>query len=224
MNEQYPFELAPLPYAYDALEPYIDTRTVTVHHDRHQAGYVKKLNEALREFPEFHSWSLEQLILGCDRLPERIRTDVLRNAGGVWSHEFYFDCMTPKPASACPCGALAKAVDAAFGSCERLRDVMTQSALTRFGAGWAWLACDGDGRLRVLSTGNQDTPLPLGCGRSSASTCGSTPTTSSTSTCGPIISKPGGSSSTGSSPGKITRPAGVEKFPSKTLDFSDFTC
>lgn len=99
MNEQYPFELAPLPYAYDALEPYIDTRTVTVHHDRHQAGYVKKLNEALREFPEFHSWSLEQLILGCDRLPERIRTDVLRNAGGVWSHEFYFDCMTPKPAS-----------------------------------------------------------------------------------------------------------------------------
>lgn len=66
MNEQYPFELAPLPYAYDALEPYIDTRTVTVHHDRHQAGYVKKLNEALREFPEFHSWSLEQLILGCD--------------------------------------------------------------------------------------------------------------------------------------------------------------
>ncbi|WP_306575058.1 superoxide dismutase [Anaerotruncus massiliensis (ex Togo et al. 2019)] len=162
MNEQYPFELAPLPYAYDALEPYIDTRTVTVHHDRHQAGYVKKLNEALREFPEFHGWSLEQLILGCDRLPERIRTDVLRNAGGVWSHEFYFDCMTPKPASACPCGALAKAVDAAFGSCERLRDVMTQSALTRFGAGWAWLACDGDGRLRVLSTGNQDTPLPLG--------------------------------------------------------------
>lgn len=112
MNEQYPFELAPLPYAYDALEPYIDTRTVTVHHDRHQAGYVKKLNEALREFPEFHGWSLEQLILGCDRLPERIRTDVLRNAGGVWSHEFYFDCMTPKPASACPCGALAKAVDA----------------------------------------------------------------------------------------------------------------
>ena len=162
MNEQYPFELAPLPYAYDALEPYIDSRTVSVHHDRHQAGYVKKLNEALREFPEFHGWSLEQLILGCDRLPERIRTDVLRNAGGVWSHEFYFDCMTPKPASVCPCGALAKAVDAAFGSCERLRDVMTQSALTRFGSGWAWLACDGDGRLRDLSTGNQDTPLPLG--------------------------------------------------------------
>ena len=162
MNEQYPFELAPLPYAYDALEPYIDTRTVTVHHDRHQAGYVKKLNEALREFPEFHGWSLEQLILGCDRLPERIRTDVLRNAGGVWSHEFYFDCMTPKPASACPCGALAKAVDAAFGSCERLRDVMTQSALTRFGSGWAWLVKDPFGKLHVLSTPNQDNPVMEG--------------------------------------------------------------
>lgn len=162
MNEHYPFELVPLPYAYDALEPYIDSRTVAVHHDRHQAGYVKKLNETLRDFPEFHSWSLEQLILGCDRLPERIRADVLRNAGGVWSHEFYFDCMTGKPASSCPCGALARAADAAFGSCERLRDVMTQTALSRFGSGWAWLACDGDGRLRVLSTANQDTPLPLG--------------------------------------------------------------
>lgn len=162
MNEHYPFTLAPLPYAYDALEPYIDSRTVSVHHDRHQAGYVKKLNETLRDFPEFHSWSLEQLILGCAQLPERIRTDVLQNAGGVWSHEFYFDCMTGKPASACPCGALAKAADAAFGSCERLRDVMTQTALSRFGSGWAWLACDGNGRLRVLSTANQDTPLPLG--------------------------------------------------------------
>ncbi|MFR9190156.1 MAG: superoxide dismutase [Anaerotruncus massiliensis (ex Togo et al. 2019)] len=146
---------------------------------------------------------------------------MLRNAGGVWSHEFYFDCMTPKPASACPCGTLAKAVDAAFGSCERLRDVMTQSALTRFGAGWAWLACDGDGRLRVLSTGNQDTPLPLGLRPVLCVDVWEHAYYLKYPNLRPIISKPGGPS-TGSSPGKITRPA-VEKFPSKTC-FSDFAC
>ena len=162
MNEHYPFKLTPLPYPCDALEPYIDKLTVEVHHDRHKAGYVKKLNEALADCPDYHCWSLEQLICGCAQLPPNIRRDVYRNACGVWTHELYFDCMTPNQTAPHPCGRLAQAIDKCFCSFDRFRDVFTQTAAARFGSGWAWLACAPDGGLRVFSTPNQDTPLTRG--------------------------------------------------------------
>ncbi|MEM1484743.1 superoxide dismutase [Oscillospiraceae bacterium PP1C4] len=164
MNEHYPFQLAPLPYAYDALEPYIDTLTVSIHHDKHQATYVKNLNKALENYPAYQCWSLEQLICDCPQLPCDIQTAVQRNAGGVYTHELYFDGMTAPcmKKDARPTGRLSEAINRCFNSFEAFQTLMTQTALEQFGSGWAWLASDSCGNLHVLSTSNQDVPLCKG--------------------------------------------------------------
>ena len=158
----YPFQLEPLPYACDALVPYLDPETVTIHHDRHQAAYVKNLNKALENCPQLHCRTLEQFLLYPGMIPAPIRTAVCRNAGGVYSHELYFDGMTGCPKSAAPIGRLEQAIDRCYGSFERFCDVFTQTALSQFGSGWAWLAACPDGGICVIYTHNQETHLSRG--------------------------------------------------------------
>ncbi len=160
MEQHYPFSLPPLPYAYDALTPQLDQRTLHFHHDKHFAAYVDNLNKLLADQPEYQSWSLEQLCRDWCQLPDDIRQGVRNNAGGVYNHDLYFKTMAPTPASA-PSGDLAGAVTRDFGDLHALKDALKAAALGVFGSGWAWVVFDREGRLSVQKTANQDTPLPL---------------------------------------------------------------
>lgn len=160
MEQHYPFSLPPLPYAYDALLPQIDEKTLHFHHDKHFAAYVDNLNKLLADQPEYQSWSLEQLCRDWCQLPDNIRQGVRNNAGGVYNHDLYFKTMAPTPAST-PSGDLAGAITRDFGDLQALKDAMKAAALGQFGSGWAWLMSDREGRLSVQKTANQDTPLPL---------------------------------------------------------------
>jgi Fe-Mn family superoxide dismutase len=151
------FELKPLPYAYDALEPTIDTQTVSIHHDKHQAAYVTNLNAALEKHPELASKSLEALLTDLSTVPEDIRGAVRNHGGGVWNHELYWQVMGPK-AGGSPKGELATAIDKSFGSFVNFKAEFEKAAMGRFGSGWAWLVKKGDS-LTVLSTANQDNPM-----------------------------------------------------------------
>ncbi len=160
MEAHYPFSLPPLPYAYDALLPQLDERTLHFHHDKHFAAYVDKLNALLERYPEYQGWSLERLISDAASLPEEIRQGVRNSAGGVYNHDLYFRTMGPTPASA-PGPALQGAIDRDFGGLQELKRNMRDHALGQFGSGWAWLTVGRDGRLSVRKTANQDMPLPL---------------------------------------------------------------
>ena len=160
MEQHYPFSLPPLPYAYDALTPQLDQRTLRFHHDKHFAAYVDNLNKLLADQPEYQSWSLEQLCRDWCQLHDDIRQGVRNNAGGVYNHDLYFKTMTPTPAST-PSGDLAGAITRDFGDLQSLKDTLKATALGVFGSGWAWLTYDREGRLSVQKTANQDTPLPL---------------------------------------------------------------
>ena len=160
MEQHYPFSLPPLPYAYDALIPQLDERTLHFHHDKHFAAYVDNLNKLLADQPEFQSWSLEQLCRDWCQLPDDIRQGVRNNAGGVYNHDLYFKTMAPAPTYV-PYGDLAGAITRDFGDLQSLKDALKAAALGQFGSGWAWLAVDREGRLSVQKTPNQDTPLPL---------------------------------------------------------------
>lgn len=160
MDRHYPFTLPPLPYAYDALQPQLDARTLCFHHDKHFAAYVDNLNRILEGHPAYQDWPLERLCLEWPALPEDIRQEVRNNAGGVFNHDLYFKTMAPAP-SAPPEGALDRAITRDLGSLSALKAAMRSAALGQFGSGWAWLASGRDGRLFVLKTPNQDTPLPL---------------------------------------------------------------
>jgi Fe-Mn family superoxide dismutase len=157
----YPFELPPLPYAYDALEPYIDTLTMELHHDRHLKTYTDNLNAALKDHPEYHSWSLEKLITGANWLPEALRTPVKNNAGGVYNHVFFFSNLTPEQGLH-PDEALLEAIDSAFGGFEEMTKAFATEAAAVFGSGYAWLAADAKGGLTIVKTANQDTLLTRG--------------------------------------------------------------
>lgn len=157
---QYPFALPPLPYAYDALAPELDARTLHFHHDKHFATYVENLNKLLQDTPDYQSWSLERLCQDWGSLPESIRQGVRNNAGGVYNHDLYFRTMAPKPATR-PTGDLEKAIDRDFGGLEALQTALKTAALGQFGSGWAWLVSTPDGALSIQKTTNQDTPLPL---------------------------------------------------------------
>jgi Fe-Mn family superoxide dismutase len=159
LNTHYQFELPPLPYAYDALEPYIDTLTMQLHHDRHFQTYVDNLNAALKDHPDYQSWSLEKLLRNINWLPEEIRTTVKNNAGGVFNHAFYFANMTPPDTVLSD--SLAMAINATFGSYEAFQKEFKTKALSVFGSGYAWLVLDRDRGLRIITTANQDTPLAL---------------------------------------------------------------
>lgn len=153
------FLLPNLPYAFDALEPHIDARTMEIHHDKHHAGYVRKLNAAVAG-TDLEGRRVEQLLGDLDAVPEPIRAAVRNNGGGHANHTLFWKVMK-KNGGGQPKGELAAAIDKAFGSFSQFQDQFTQAALTRFGSGWAWLTVNGD-RLQVESTPNQDSPLSEG--------------------------------------------------------------
>ena len=160
MKTHYPFTLPPLPFAYDALAPELDEKTMHFHHDKHFAAYVDNLNKLLSDRPEYQGWSLEKLCQDWPELPEDIRQGVRNNAGGVYNHDLYFTTLPPTPAPA-PAGELDGAVIREFGDLTKLKAAMKAAALGQFGSGWAWLVSDCDGKLSIQKTPNQDTPLPL---------------------------------------------------------------
>lgn len=156
----YPFTNPPLPYAYNALEPYIDTLTMQLHHNRHLQTYIDNLNAALKDYPAYHSWSIEELLTNTASLPSSIQLTVARNAGGVYNHIFYFENLT-LPHLSYPTGALIDAIKQQYGSFADFKQQFTDAALSVFGSGYAWLVLDASGRLRIIPLANQDTPLPL---------------------------------------------------------------
>lgn len=155
------FTLPELPYGYDALEPYIDTCTMLIHHTKHHAGYVNNLNAALAKHPEWEGKALEDLLGNLDALPGDIRTAVRNNGGGHYNHSLFWTVMSPNGGGE-PQGALRQAIEEAFGSFAAFREAFTKAALGRFGSGWAWLVVLPDGGLAVTSTPNQDNPLMKG--------------------------------------------------------------
>ena len=152
-----------LPYAFDALEPVIDARTMEIHHDRHHATYVTNLNAALEGHDELASKSVEDLISDLAAVPESIRTAVQNSGGGHANHSLFWTVLGGH-GHAHPHGALADAIDEAFGSFDAFKEQFGQAATTRFGSGWAWLVKNADGSLAVTSTPNQDSPLMDGNG------------------------------------------------------------
>lgn len=154
------FELPKLPYAADALEPYIDAQTMTIHHDKHHAAYVTNLNAALEKQPQLAGKSLEALISDLNSVPEDVRTAVRNHGGGTWNHTMFWEIMAPK-AGGNPKGDLAKAIDAGFGSFDQFKAELEKAAMGRFGSGWAWLVKRGSG-LAIVSTANQDNPMSDG--------------------------------------------------------------
>jgi len=152
-----PFTLPPLPYAFDALEPHIDARTMEIHHDRHHKGYVNNLNKAVAGNAALEGKSLEQLLTGLSSVPEAIRGAVRNNGGGHWNHSFFWKLMSPDAGGA-PSGRLAGDIKASFGSFDAFKLKFEAAGLGRFGSGWAWLVANG-GKLEIVSTANQDNPL-----------------------------------------------------------------
>lgn len=156
-----PFELPALPYAHDALEPHIDTKTMEIHHGKHHQAYITNLNKALEGHAALESKSLEELITDIGSLPEAIRGPVRNNGGGHWNHSFFWKILGASKGGA-PVGALAKAIDDTFGSYAEFQAKFEAAGATRFGSGWAWLCVKADKSLCVCSTPNQDNPLMVG--------------------------------------------------------------
>ncbi|MEK6386471.1 MAG: superoxide dismutase [Paraburkholderia tropica] len=154
------YVLPDLPYAVDALEPHIDTRTMEIHHSKHHQTYVNNLNAAL-EGTEFQDLPVEALVARVESLPEALRPAVRNNGGGHANHSLFWTVMSPRGGGE-PDGALAAAIDADLGGFAAFKDAFTKAALTRFGSGWAWLSVNPHGKLVVESTGNQDSPLMAG--------------------------------------------------------------
>src|SRR4051794_3343838 len=154
------FQLPPLPYPYEALEPHIDTQTMQIHHDKHHAAYVNNLNAALKEHSDLQSKSIEDLLRGINSVPEAIRTAVRNNGGGHANHTMFWEIMGPGGGGAPP-GALADAINAAFRGFDQFKAAINDAGAKRFGSGWSWLVKDG-GQLKVLSSANQDSPYMEG--------------------------------------------------------------
>jgi Fe-Mn family superoxide dismutase len=154
------FELPKLPYAVDALEPYIDAQTMSIHHTKHHQAYITNLNAAIEKHPELAGKSLEDLLSDLNAVPEDIRVVVRNHGGGTWNHNMFWEIMGPKMGGA-PSVALTQAIESAFGSFDAFKSEFEKAANTRFGSGWAWLVKKGDG-LAVVSTANQDNPLSEG--------------------------------------------------------------
>ena len=153
--------LPSLPYAFDALEPHVDARTMEIHHGKHHAGYVAKLNAALEGHSDLASKSIEDLLRGMQSAPASIQGALRNNGGGHANHSLFWSIMSPNGGGT-PSGALASAMNAAFGSFDTFKSAFSDAAGTRFGSGWAWLVVDGKGSLKVYSTANQDSPYMAG--------------------------------------------------------------
>lgn len=158
---KYPFSLPDLKYPYDALEPYFDAATMELHHKKHHQAYVNGLNAALENHTEYHNYTLEELIINLEKLPEVIQTAVRNHGGGHMNHSMFWDVMCVD-GGAQPEGLLVKKVEEAFGSYDELQQKFTAAAKTRFGSGWAWLSLNDEDKLVVTSTANQDSPMSQG--------------------------------------------------------------
>ena len=160
MDMTYPYELAPLPYDPAALEPAIDTETMNIHHGKHHQGYINKLNAALQPHEELHSMTIAELVAGWDSLPVEVQAAVRNNGGGTLNHYLFWNTMTPEESA--PSEALVAMIDRDFGSFDAMADEFAGAASTVFGSGWAWLVVDGEGKLHIRATANQDNPLSEG--------------------------------------------------------------
>jgi Fe-Mn family superoxide dismutase len=154
------FELPSLPYAFDALEPYIDTQTMQIHHGKHHGAYVSNLNAAIEKHPELAGKSLEELVGNLNSVPEDIRTAVRNNGGGHYNHSLFWKLMSPNGGGE-PKGDLARAISNKFGSFSSMKELFEKAGIGRFGSGWAWLGFR-NGGLEIISMPNQDVPLMEG--------------------------------------------------------------
>lgn len=153
--------LPPLPYDYNALEPFIDEATMRIHHTRHHMTYITNLNAALANYPELQNRDTTDLIANLNTLPEALRTPVRNNGGGHVNHSIFWSIMSPNGGGE-PAGALAQAIRGTFGTTAYMKSLVNDAALRRFGSGWGWLVMDGKGNLMVTSTPNQDSPYMEG--------------------------------------------------------------
>jgi len=157
-----PFSLPPLPYPTDALEPHIDKMTMEIHHGKHHNAYVTNLNKALESAPNLASKTVEELLANnCAIVPENIKTAVRNNGGGHLNHSMFWTIMGPKGGGQ-PGGKLAEAIKSTFGGFDQFKEKINAAGVGRFGSGWAWLVRDGSGKLDIISTANQDSPLMEG--------------------------------------------------------------
>ncbi len=154
------YSLPSLPYAYDALEPHIDARTMEIHHTKHHQAYTTNLNVAL-EGHEMMDKPIEEVLSALSSLPEAVRQAVINNGGGFANHNLFWAVLSPNGGGS-PAGTLAEAIDSTFGSFDTFKEQFNKAAATRFGSGWAWLVVDGNGKLSVISTANQDSPYMTG--------------------------------------------------------------
>ena len=155
------YKLPDLPYAYDALEPYIDAKTMEIHHSKHHQAYITKANAAL-EGTSFENTSIDELCRNLSNLPENIKGAVRNNGGGHFNHSLFWSVLSPTNESSEPSVDLNKAIHDSFGSMESLKEEFSSAAATRFGSGWAWLIKENDGSISISSTPNQDNPLMEG--------------------------------------------------------------
>lgn len=155
------FELPPLPYAPDALEPHIDAQTMTIHHSKHHQAYVTGLNAALAKHPELAGKSLEELLRDITAVPEDIRAAVQNHGGGHHNHSLFWTIMKQGGGGE-PAGDLARAIESSFGGLSKLKEIINANGMKRFGSGWSWLVVSKDGSLKAYSTANQDSPLMQG--------------------------------------------------------------
>lgn len=161
MNNFYKFVNLPLPYAFDAMEPFIDKKTMEIHHDKHLQGYVDNLNKALERYPELQRLPLEALVTPPDTLPIANKNAIKNNAGGVYNHRFYFNSLIPAANAKAPSGMLLEDINKTYGSFAAFKADFKAAALSVFGSGYAWLVVDNKGDLNIITTANQDTPLSL---------------------------------------------------------------
>lgn len=151
-------QLPDLPYGFDALEPHIDARTMEIHHGKHHAGYVSKLNAAIQGNSELENMDVKELLKTLPKIPDNIRTAVRNNGGGHYNHSIFWTIMSPDGGGE-PTGELASAISDTFGDYQKFKEDFSNAAATRFGSGWAWLVLDRSGKLSVMSTPNQDNPI-----------------------------------------------------------------
>jgi len=157
-----PFSLPPLPYPTDALEPHIDKMTMEIHHGKHHNAYVTNLNKALESAPNLATKTIEELLANnCAMVPDNIKTAVRNNGGGHINHSMFWTIMGPK-AGGQPSGALADAIKSTFGGFDQFKEKINNAGVARFGSGWAWLIRDSSGKLDIISTANQDSPVMEG--------------------------------------------------------------
>ena len=156
---QYPFEPMPLPYEYNALEPYLCEEILHLHHDKHYVGYVEKLNEILKNYPNLQNMTLDELLINTDELPNEAKTSIQNQAGGVYNHQLYFSGMNNRECEL-PTDRIALAINSAFGSIDQFKAELSAAAINQFGSGYAWLILS-NGKLQIIATPNQDTPISL---------------------------------------------------------------